>query len=233
MKQGANMEQWPDDAPWRRTRTEKDDSWMAFFTYLCLPPHERSITAAYRQFSGEGPETKVPNRWHVWARHHHWQERVVEYERWHRSREQLAAERAKADEAARWDEIRTNERERGLNIGRALLEKAQAMLQFPLAEVVRTTEVYDDGREKEVQVFKPAGWNFGTVARMIEVGSKLVQLMAELDTERHRIDLTTIYNEADKVAAEIGGGVTRDDVLAMAERIVLEHEERAREEGRD
>jgi hypothetical protein len=204
---------------------------MGFFTYLCLPPQERSVTAAYREFTGDktGP---TPSRWRAWAGRHHWQERAVEYERWRRTREQVAEEQAQAAEQHKWDEVRKSERERGLNIGRALLEKAQAMLQFPLAEVERVTAVYEDGRPKEIQVFKPAGWNFGTVARMIEVGSKLVQLMAELDTERHRIDLGVIYAEADKVAKEIGGGITREDVLAMADKIVQEHQDRLDEEGR-
>jgi hypothetical protein len=232
MRPSVNVENWPDQAPWKRRHTEKDDSWMAFFTYLCLPPSERSVTAAYRELTGDKTAEGVPRRWHAWAMYHRWDERAVEYERWRRTRDQIAKEQEQAAEQKKWDDIRKAERERGLGLGRALLEKAQAMLQFPLAEVERVTEVYNDGRAKEVQVFKPAGWNFGTVARMIAVGSKLVQLMAELDTERHRIDLGVIYAEADKVAAEIGGGITREDVLAMADRIVKEHEDRLEDEGR-
>lgn len=230
-KSNLDVTQWPKDAVWNRQQDETDESWMAFFTYLSLHPSERSKDTAYAEFTGrEGAQS--PPSWDRWATRYRWAARVLEYERWRKGREVMEEERKQRDENAKWEAIRQQERERGLKIGQALLEKAQAMLQFPLAEVERVTAVYDDGREKEVQIFRPAGWNFGTVARMIEVGSKLTQLMSQMATEHHKIDLSLIYDEADKVAKELGGDITREDVLAMADRIVREREERLEEEGR-
>lgn len=232
MKPSIDLKNWPEDASWKRLKLERDNSWIAFFTYLGMPVGERSVLGAYRLFSGRSDVRTPPDKWYSWSKHFHWQDRVVEYERWKSLQGQVEEERKHAEETERWDAIRLQERENGLKIGQALLEKAQAMLRFPLAEVERVVAVYDDGREKEVQIFKPAGWNFGTVARMIEVGSKLVQLMAQMATEHHKIDLGMIYDEAEKVAKQIGGGATREDVLAMADRIVQERQERLDEEGR-
>ena len=222
---------WPKDALWQRQKGETDEAWMAFFTYLGMHPSERTMDQAYAEFTGR-PGAQSPPGWDRYAREFRWQARVLEYERWRKGREVMEEEKKQREENARWEAVRQQERERGLKIGQALLDKAQAMLQFPLAEVERVTAVYDDGREKEVQIFRPAGWNFGTVARMIEVGSKLTQLMAQMATEHHKIDLSLIYDEADKVAKELGGDLTREDVLAMADRIVREREERLEEEGR-
>lgn len=227
-----DLSHWPDDAPWKRRRLEKDEAWLAFFTYLGMPPERRTIAAAYREYTGKHGARNASQAWVSWSRVYHWNERVAEYERWRMARRQWEEEQRTAKEAARWEQVREEERNRGLKIGQALIEKAQAMLQFPLAEVERVVSVYDDGREREVQVFKPAGWNFGTVARMIEVGSKLVQLMSQMPTERHHVDLSTVYAEADRVAERIGGGATREDVIAMAERIAQERQERLEEEGR-
>lgn len=225
-----DVDRWPVEAPWKRQSGESEEGWMAFFTYLCLPFDQRTILGAYREFTGEIDAERAAKNWELWAAKNRWNERSVAFERWKRAKEQVVAEQRQAEENEKWEKIRNEERERLMKMGQALLEKAQAMLAFPLAEVERVVSVYPDGSPKEVQIFKPAGWNFGTVARMVEVGGKLVQLMSNMATERHQVDLSIIYDEADRVAREIG--VTRDDVLEMADRIVREREEQLEQEGR-
>lgn len=219
-RQSLHVAHWPGDAPWRRRRGEDDAAWTSFMIYLSLPPDQRSILQAYRVHSGDGRSGQSPITWRRWSAKYRWDERAVAYERWLRERKVIDQE-AKAEAAqAEWATVRDTERKRGLDVGRALIEKAEAMLRFPLATIERVTEVYEDGRTREVQVVHPGKWTFADVARLVDVGGKLVRLAAEMDTERHSVDMRVIWEEADRLAKE--HGLDRNDLLAVADKIVEE-----------
>jgi hypothetical protein len=219
--QTLHINDWPEDASWQRRRKETDASYMAFMLFLSLPIMDRMLKNAY-DLDG-GPESGLsPNfgTWRNWSSRFHWMERALDYERW-RNEVHMIDQANKADEEnRRWAEIREKERDNTLDIGRALIEKAKAMLAFPLAEVERVTQVDADGRAREVQIFKPGAWRFGDVARMVDVGTKLVRLAAEMDTERHTVDMRIIWQEAEELAQK--HGLDKRDILAMADRIVEE-----------
>ena len=78
-------------------------------------------------------------------------------------------------EASEWAKREQEFRERRWNIGSALLVKADAMLQFPVATKTKTA----DGRT----IVQPGDWNFGHAARLAEVGDKLSALATGQPTE--------------------------------------------------
>jgi hypothetical protein len=222
-KQDLYISDWPITAQWQRRRTETDQSWLAFLTYLSLHPSQRSIQRAFEVAGGpqgQGPNLIVGN-WTRWANIHKWNQRAVTYDRWKNERDILNEETRRAGETQKWEMVRTKERDTQLEMGRALMEKARAMLQFPLAQVERVTQTYEDGRARDVQIFKPGNWRFSDIARLVDVGAKLVRLSAEMETDRKLIDLRVIRAEAEQLADRYG--LDTDDLLAMADQIAEEH----------
>lgn len=222
-EQDLYIKDWPVKAAWQRRRIETDESWMAFLIFLSLKPGERTIQRAFETAGGpqgEGPSS-YPKQFQRWSTMHHWNERAVAYDRWVHERDIINDEVARTEETAKWAGIRDRERESQLDMGRALMEKAKAMLQFPLAQVERVTTVYEDGRARDVQIFKPANWRMSDIARLVDVGAKLVRLSAEMETDRKLIDLRIIHREAEQLAKQYG--LDADDLLAMADQIAEEH----------
>lgn len=221
--QDLYIQDWPETAQWQRRRTETDPSWMAFLIYLSMDPGQRTAARAFEIAGGprgEGPSAYL-SRFQRWGRMHKWAERAVAYDRWKSERDIINEEVARAGDAAKWSAVREKERDTQLEFGRALMEKARAMLQFPLAQVERVTQVYEDGRAREVQIFKPGAWRFSDIARLVDVGSKLVRLSAEMETERKLIDFRMLHEEAEELARKYK--IDPGELLAMADQIAEEH----------
>jgi hypothetical protein len=87
----------------------------------------------------------------------------------------LAEERKLAQQAGLWARRMVESREEAFQLANKLIAKAQAMLDYPLAQ---TTSA--DGKT----TVKPARWNFSDAARMADVAARLKQLATGLPTER-------------------------------------------------
>jgi hypothetical protein len=86
------------------------------------------------------------------------------------------AEEAKLIESAgEWAKRMQQTREEAYQMATRLVEKAEAMLKFPLAETVS-----QDGKT----VIKPGRWTFADAAKMIDVAHRLKQLVTGLPTDR-------------------------------------------------
>jgi hypothetical protein len=226
-KQDLYVTEWPVTAMWQRRRTETDPSWMSFLAFLSLIPGQRTIARAHAISGGNtanGARAAAPGslkQMQRWSAMHKWAERAIAYDRWKQERDIINDEVSRSAETAKWAEIRDKERDAQLEMGRALMEKAKAMLQFPLAQVERVTQVYEDGRAREVQIFKPGAWRFGDIARLVDIGAKLIRLSAEMETDRKLIDLRIVRAEAEEIARKYD--LDPDDLLAMADQIAEEH----------
>lgn len=222
---------WPEDAIWRQRMGETRAQYNAFTIFLSMPAELRTVKNAHNQFIGpdirkEGSKSHesdghgVSRTWKAWAVDFDWYERAHAYQLWKRREEILFDEEERARDAAVMAGIRQRHRDQALSLGQAMIDKARAMLQFPLAEVERTVTVYEDGKAREVQVFKPGRWNFTTVARLVDSADKLIRLAADMDTQRTTVNFMLLHEEAERLAAE--NGLDREDVLAMADKIVKE-----------
>jgi hypothetical protein len=219
LKRNLRINDWPDNAAWQRRHTETEAAYMAFLTFVTLPLPNRTVARALEE-TGTADVPGEQKKWKRWCALNNWVVRATAYERWAREQELMEQEERQSGETARWARVRTEQRDKQLAVGQALIAKAEAMLQFPLAEVTRVTEVYEDGRAKTVQTFTPAKWRFGDVARMVDVGAKLVRLAAEMETEYHRVDMRVIREEAEQLAAQFK--LDANDLLAVADKIVEE-----------
>lgn len=78
--------------PWDRMEGETDKSFAGFSIYVRIPAKERSVMAAYLEYSGResadvGP--KVPGFFNLWSNRFKWTSRALAYDE-HRLNEQLA-----------------------------------------------------------------------------------------------------------------------------------------------
>lgn len=223
-RRALRMAEWPDEASWHKRPSEPKTAYTAFLIFLSLEPTHRTVANAYRNLMGieepSSPGHMGQKAWRRWALHFAWNERATDYERWKKEEQILAAELEAAAESARWAEVRNEHRNEAFEVGKMLIEKAKAMLKFPLAEVEKVITVYEDGKPREVSIVKPGKWTFGTIAQLVDAGDKLVRLAAEMDTQRSTVNLRLLHEEADEIAK--ANGLTRNDVLAMADRIVRE-----------
>jgi hypothetical protein len=137
--------------------------------YLRMGP-ERSIQKVADQLDKSGA---LIGRW---SSRYDWQQRAAEYDADLAKAAKAAEERKLQASAGRWAERLIATREEAYQTARQLIEKAEAMLKFPLAE-----QVTKDGKT----VVKPGRWSFADAARMIDVASRLKQLATGLPTDRH------------------------------------------------
>lgn len=202
---------------WARWPDEPERAYVAFATFLSMPSAERDIEAARAQLQGV---FQTKQSWMKWCAVWRWYERVAAFDRYRYQEEIRARDSQTSDEAVRWARERQELREEELGIGKALIAKAKAMLAFPLAEVERIEQEYENGQPRTIQIVKPGKWNFTNISQMIELGSKLIRLAAEMDTSHSRIDLRLIEEEAADLAKRYG--VDAQDLMRIAEQIAEE-----------
>lgn len=110
-----------------------------------------------------------------WSSKHDWRQRAAAYDD-HIAKTAFDAEEKKlVKRAGVWAERMEQTREEAFHMAGLLVEKAQAMLKFPLSETTTA-----DGKT----TVKPARWNFSDAARMADVAARLKQLATGLPTER-------------------------------------------------
>ena len=127
----------------------------------------RELARKYNEPTTESAPTHHFRTLAAWSTRHAWQARI---------------DRAKEiDDAAlqrEWEKRREEWKQKEWDVADKLLERAEQMLTFPVAEV---TYQNDDG---SVQIVKPAKWKPADIARFAEVASKLARLAAEMATEK-------------------------------------------------
>ncbi len=92
---------------------------------------------------------------------------------------------------ALWEERKRQEREAEWEDASSLREQAERMEQFPLAQVERVEEVYEDGRAKSVTIVQPAKWGRGDIARHRDLAAKLARLATGMETDSKKLDITS------------------------------------------
>jgi len=152
---------------WDQQPDESLKAFTAFKLYL-EGGDKRSTRAVARKLR---KSIALTNRW---SARHRWQERLRAWTAHLQEVEAAALEKKAREEAAEWAKREQEFRQRRWNLGAALLGKADAMLQFPVA----TTKTAD-GRT----IVQPGDWNFGHAARLAEVGDKLSALATGQPTE--------------------------------------------------
>lgn len=184
-----------------RLRNESQPAWEAYCAYRDLG-FERSLEAVARKLLKSGSLLRR------WSARYNWVERVARHDGVMDGIRQTAARQAEAASVTDWVTERESQRARELDMGQALIAKAKQMLEWPLAQ----RRLEQDGK---VTIVEPARWRLADAAKMLETGSKLVRLAAEMETDR-----VTLQVEAARLAAELG--IPVEDALAEVEAILAE-----------
>jgi hypothetical protein len=144
-------------------------AYAAFKHYLDLGV-SRSVATVARQ---RGKSVSLHTRWSArWQ----WIERARNYDMQADRRRNEQRDKELQQQAVDWASRMNQTRERAWRLSEKLIEKAEAMMAFPLA----TTTSAD-----KQTIIHPAKWSSSDVARYIEVAQKLSNLCTGLPTEHH------------------------------------------------
>lgn len=103
------------------------------------------------------------------------------------------------EEEKEWAQRRVAVREQGWQLGQALIEKAEKLLSYPLAEQIKdeVIEEREDASGNKIPVVinriivKPARWGFADATKMFSTGVEMMRLSAGLSTEHISSDVMT------------------------------------------
>lgn len=205
---------------WERQDGETSAAFRAFLKFRDLGP-DRSVLAAYNQ---EGRRAKrAPGQWNKWASLHRWKQRAASYDDHLAFAQETAREKAMSKREKEWVLRREDAREKGWQIGEALLAKAEQMLSLPI--FTKTVEKIIEEREmpggkKQIVTIKrtiinPTRWTFADAARMCDTALNLMRLSAGLSTDHISSDVLTV----DGVGQEVIAAEERDArILELLER---------------
>lgn len=176
------MESNNNELAWGKQKAEPDKAYQAFLIY-CLDGVRSLPALAYQSKIGY-------NSLNTWAKKYEWPSRAAQYDEYVSRKAQALANDQAAKEAEYWAGIRKEIRENEVALGRALVTRMKAMLDFPLEEV--TTE--ENGKKI---IIKPVKWSQRDIARFLEVYSKVSRLAADMETDHNTIelDLTKLTDE--------------------------------------
>ncbi len=171
---------WKQDDPLARCTGETRKSNIALWDYALMGPGRslRKLLAQYVKQVSIKPPTRKWNTISTWCLRYHWVARVAAWE----------AIKTAEDEAE-WDERRRDIRKGEWEQAQTLLDRAEQMLKFPLAQVERVEETYPDGKAKAVTIVNPVRWSQRDIARFMQVASELGRLAAEMEQRRQTLDL--------------------------------------------
>lgn len=150
----------------------------------------RSLAILHQKYTKAAPKqapTRQLRTLKEWSSKYAWQARVAR-------EEELNKKKERDEWAARQEELRKRE----WKIAMAALDKAEQMLNFPLAEFEKTTHVSQapDGKTtiENVTIVKPARWLFVDAARVLREASRVARLATGQETEntKHSGEVTQI-----------------------------------------
>lgn len=168
-----------------------------FERYLRMGP-TRSLLGCVNEEKaekGRGKSIKVSGSWNRAFVTWDWESRAAEYDGYNSQIEQDA-----------WDERFKLYNEKKWDIVEKLLQRANQMLDFPLADVKREEQT-ENGRLVSVTHIHPARWTFKDAAAMLEAVAKLMEPhRASDDNERPpvQINLSGLSTEILRAIADEG-----------------------------
>lgn len=193
--------------PWEQLPDEPD-VWFDRFDAYRLLGAARTIEEVFRSAKGgrANVQGKRPSRhWYDHAAEWNWEERAGE---WDAHLREIAEE----EELERWRTRHKQYREDLFQIADRVKGNILKMLDMPLVELEKElAEVDSDGRlVKKITIWKPAGWNYASIAR-------LQKELRELD----EMLFAGVDEESDPIATEHHVTLVRDnDYTPPAQRHV-------------
>jgi len=163
---------------WERMESEPENWFLRFTRYLNAGLN-RSFLGVYndeRAERGKGKALRISGAWERRVKQFDWAERARLYD--------LELVRSEREE---WDKRRKEHREKEMKLARKLIERAEQMLQFPLARTENVSQV-DNGVVINQTIVNPSNWKFSDIPRVIETADKLARLAMEMETNREAID---------------------------------------------
>lgn len=177
--------------PWDQQPRETPSAYRAFRTYLEYGPG-RTIVAAFRLQKRKPNAAAADGTWTKWSVLHRWVERVKLYEaRVQRISEQMTDREVEIDAANRLKAKQTY-RDRMFKMADQLVEKAEAMLKFPLEEVTRSETA--DGKTTIVTI-APVRWRMGDVGQIIKAAYQINELVAQMDRASQTLNLNDFLEQ--------------------------------------
>lgn len=117
--------------PWERQDGEGEKAYAAFLVYLNIGLG-RTILEAYRRHKGDPDVPRASGIFSNWARKFRWADRAASWDRNLVVRRLEGAEQASRRSGVVWAERRESEAEKALELGRRLMERAEALARFPI-----------------------------------------------------------------------------------------------------
>jgi hypothetical protein len=134
--------------PWLRLPSESAKAFAAAEEYFKMRD-QRSVEAVARKLQ------KAKSLIARWSATNQWVDRANAYDAWLTQIDLKETERRVKQEVGKWAQRALEQNEEKYRAGQQLLETARTIHLLPSMEQKRTTERYEDGREKTVQVFLP------------------------------------------------------------------------------
>lgn len=193
--------------PWDRQPWDTDTSYYNFQTYyLSLPPNERNLQDAYRNYRGSkglgkvnarGGKIKAPGTWQNWYNgadpkgrklsgtpfEHSvgWADRARAYDTY-------LTEQARKAEEAKWKERQLLIRQKEWDAAEELWDRAKQMRRAPVFRQTTQDTVQDGGQTiLRTIIIEPADWREMDVSRTVEEASRLARKSAEMDQEKFSV----------------------------------------------
>lgn len=163
-------------APLEKMPQETSKANQALVDYAALGSGRSfaKLIERYQKVPKTCPTTRL-NTLKGWSVKYEWQARVARQE-----------ELMQQEQVAQWDERVKELREREWKLSMSLMDKAEQMLKFPLAEKTVHEETSEDGKTIVKQIFNPSKWYFVDAAKVLRVASRVARLATNQDTERLR-----------------------------------------------
>ena len=198
---------------WDRRPGERN-LWYDRFTKYRLQGPDRSLLNVYNLWRTEKGKVARNNAGGAWNRRYRDDDWKARAEAWDAYQRELQEEEwQRRQEAHREDEWRTRT---------AMLDKAEQMLKFPLAQVSRDTQVSDSGQVLHVTEVHPAQWRFSDIPRFLDTASALGRRASGLPKEQQSIDILTAGESLNREQLSDGDrrsiiGALGDFLLGQAE----------------
>lgn len=181
---------------WERQKNESNTSYECFQFWLELGD-DRALKEVSEKFN-----LRI-TRVRAWAKKWDWNGRLKAWLDFLLAIQQKAIANKLKDAAESWADRRIFTSDKGYELGKKLIEKAEMMLQFdPIEKIVHRTErVIKDGEEVELPVvieYRPSKWGWRDPQALTEIGIKLMRLSAEMATSHEAVSVNVTNNNLEQ-----------------------------------
>lgn len=151
--------------PWHRLKGETALAYSYAWNYITMGPG-RSIRKVSKK-------ARVSRHMKRWSKKWKWVQRAAAYDLWMESKNRERAELFAEQEAKERQQRARDLREKMFQQGQQFIDAAALMVNAPIMEQQRVVERYEDGREKTVQIIKPARWRKLDALRFAQLGDAM------------------------------------------------------------